>query len=102
LGEVSARDNPCHITVIGGGIGLAVANVSRRPIILLPLNGDSSQLAQSVSYPSEPMAHLAILVIIISSCRQAQVEPQSVISVSMFPRRSSAGSSILVADVSGR
>jgi hypothetical protein len=28
LGEVSARDNPCHITVIGGGIGLAVANVS--------------------------------------------------------------------------
>jgi hypothetical protein len=30
LGEVSAVDNPCHIAVIGGGIGLAVVNVSRQ------------------------------------------------------------------------
>ena len=29
LGEVSAVDNPCHIAVIGGGVGLAVVNVSQ-------------------------------------------------------------------------
>jgi hypothetical protein len=32
LGEVSAVDNPCHIAVIGGGVGLAVVNVSRPTI----------------------------------------------------------------------
>lgn len=28
LGQVSAKENPCHVAVVAGGAGLAVANVS--------------------------------------------------------------------------
>lgn len=92
LGEVSAKENPCHVVVVGDGRGLAAANVGTAYLarLMTSLQPDRHSLFHSTR--TAPLCRAPRTT--ISSCHRDPTTPSpNVISASMYPPPSSVGSS---------